>query len=186
MKIIISWSLSLLALFLCHSAFADHVEGHLHRDSSGVSIHLTTNHKSYKLTSVTTEVQEVIGRLGSFDFVRGQGQVRADQVVLETVDFIGLKNLLGAWSLAGGAFVTFKDFLNASYTIPDFFYPDRVEDYTYSLAPGESKAWRILVSNGSWVSVGYLEINKNKLKVQFVDLKTGNLKKPLEMTRAAP
>lgn len=173
-------------LTLASPAIAQQIEGHLHRTSSGLTIHLAKDHKTYKLTSLTAEVADVLARLENFDFVRGNGEIRADRIVIETIDFIGLRGLLGNWSLSGGAYMTFHDYLKASYTVPDFLYPDHVEQYTYSLAPGEGKPWRILVSNGTWVSVGYLEINKDKLKVQFVDLKTGQLKKALELTRKAP
>lgn len=176
----------LSVLFLSYAVIAAQIEGHLHRDSKGLSIHLTTDHKAYKLATFTTDVRDVVARLETYDFIRGQGEIRADQIVLETVDFIGLRSLLGNWSLAGGAYLTFHDFLKASYTVPDFFYPDLVESYTYSLAPGEGQPWRILVSNGTWVSVGYLEILNNKLKIQVVDLKTGHLKKAMELTRTTP
>lgn len=162
---------------------AEQIEGHLHRSNNELSIHLNKDNKTYRLASLTTDVKDVVARLENYDFVRGQGEIRNDQILLETIDFIGLRQLIGGWSLDGGSFLTFKDFLNATYSVPDFIFSKEVEQYTYSLAPGESKSWRILVSNGQWVSVGYLDLKKDRLKIQFIDIKTGQLKKPIELTR---
>ncbi len=164
-------------------AFAEQIEGHLHRDPSGLTIHLTKDHKIYRLASLTQEVVQTIDRLITYDFIRGQGEIRNDQILLETVDFIGLRKLIGSWSLKDGSFLTFDDFLSASFTIPDFIFPDKVADLSYSIGPGETDQWHIFFTNGVWIRHGVFEIRNSILKLRLYD-SHGALKKPIELTKS--
>lgn len=141
----------------------------------------------FEMRAATAEATRNLARLASQDFYQGQGEFSGNIFLVQTVDFVGLYDLLGPWhSKQDRALVTFEDFNTVSIFNPRTLGYDRVAVFGYSVAPDRGTGWKIFVSGAKSVSIASLRLDSNRLVLKFIDLETGAYEKPLELVRKNP
>jgi len=134
-----------------------------------------------KLRPVYQSVLNQLNKLKSGDIFQGIGNLRyldsGEQVVmLESIDFVGLRNLLGAWIASNLVVVDFVDFDQVKVLIPSAI---GLKTYllSYSLAPSHDSDWMIFLRDMDSVVLGSLRLTTHTALIEFIDPETAT--KPL-------
>lgn len=131
--------------------------------------------KNYTLYSADPEIREHINLLSQGDFIEGvASSIAAPRIFVESIDFVGLKKILGTWKTNKRVF-DFKDFNLLSIWSFDFTndFFSRKKNYTYSIIPGEGPDWQVFVADENQVVVGSLDFVDNIAILTIYDTKTG-------------
>ena len=186
-------ALTLLATTLAGLLFfvpaqAASVTGVVKINVEGRFLQIAGNPALFKIIPSTTEAVRNLDRLANNDFLKGQGEFRNGQFILQTVDFVGLYHLLGPWhSKSDRALVTFENYNTLSIFNPRTMGYDRVAVFDYSVAPDTgANHWKIFVSGSQSVSIASMRLEDNRMVLQFIDLETGAFEKPLVLIRRVP
>lgn len=182
--------LSLLATSLVASvALADTFDGRISiKDGQKYFTPSTTPNVVWKLDGLSDEVKTQLGSLQDGDFLSATGELtKLDQTAyVETVDFVGLKRILGRWVSKDGTSIVFKDFRSAEVEQqqPLPWNPDdeRKVDLVYTILPLKAADWSLLMSNRKTVRVGTLQIHDSDLTIQLVDQTTGKITEDISLS----
>jgi hypothetical protein len=169
------------------------IDGFVGRSAQGEYFFIASNFiKFYPLKSANAEVDSQLKRLGHMDAIHGTGSYtskNADgsggEVVLETIDFVGLNRLLGAWTSETYLF-NFKNFAEVSlYPAVGRLRPVGAGNMKYAIAPGDGTAWRIFFSNANQVVLASLNLmaQKQQAILTFYDVNTGAEKSSILLTK---
>lgn len=127
------------------------------------------NNTIFKLQAGSEEVDAQLNNLKSFDAVRGVGKiVNKKTLLLEYIDYVGLKKLLGNWKSVESLyyFSSFEDL-----TIHSISSCDTATQKTklkYILTPSIDSQWKLFVTNNKDVSVANLDfISDNEAQITF-------------------
>jgi hypothetical protein len=173
--------LSLGYFLLCVSFFwpsfvkAESIRGVLIRKSSdSVLVRLEGSSESpMALKPVYQNVLTQLNKLKSGDTLQGSGHFRGSEsgdrvVMLESIDFVGVRNLLGTWIARNSAVVDFIDFDRVRVLMPSAIGLKRYH-LTYSLAPSNESDWMIFLRDSESVVLGSLNLTKKRVVIDFVE-----------------
>ncbi len=142
-----------------------------------------------RVISDSRAITEALTELQNGDFLVGTGTTQAGctALKLESIDLVGLKNLLGAWRTAEWDVYDFKDFNNLllyslappnatmtatmTATMSAPFGPTRYLSYT--LAPEHGKRWSIFMADKQDVHIGTIEMTDTAVTLTLFDANTG-------------
>lgn len=112
---------------------------------------------------------------GDFAFITGRKQTK-NSFVVESIDFAGLKRLLGSWR--SQEFIwQFDSYSNISVININNMQKMENLSMNYSVAPNEDNSWTIFLSNPTFNRVGSLYIVNHLMIMQFDDPETGTSEK---------
>ncbi len=174
-------------------AFSDaaNLNGTISRLKSGIAFKNSTTQKKYLLTYKTTEIQKQINKLKELDFISVDGSIdEGHQTLLaNTVNYVGLKELLGRWNADDEFCYNFKTFTELAIyrkTLSDkcnynVLYLAR--EMTYTINPTTDN-WLVLISDskGSYVMDLVLK-SKNKAEINLYDPDTGDILKEIKLRK---
>jgi hypothetical protein len=115
------------------------------------------------LVSADREVESSLRRLSTGDFLLANGSLAPGRALIESIDAIGLKALLGRWRAASGDIFEFANFNRINLYFIDSrqgaagAYQSPVT-WSYTLSPCQGKKWAIFLGNDASVMMGELEI----------------------------
>lgn len=174
-------------LSLSSLAFATPINGFVKLENGIRYLQVADGDTRFELKSATEAVSRNIERLNENDYLQGQGDISDQTLTLNSLDFIGLAHLLGAWhSKQDRALVTFEDFTTVSIFNSRTLGFDRVSVLAYSIAPDLGNDWKFFISGNKSVSIASMRLQGDSLVLQFINLETGNFEKPLELVRTHP
>ena len=122
----------------------------------------------YELTTSNEAAMDSLLKLSEGDTITATGTKDPStcKIAVETIDYVGLKRLLGVW-YSKDAFVTILDFSVMS------FYPPSITDFTsgvnvgvepvnykYSVIPSEGKEWVLFLSDRRTTTFATLQFSK--------------------------
>jgi len=127
------------------------------------------------LKPVYQSVVAQLNKLKSGDIFQGIGHFRDSDagervLMLESLDFVGLRNLLGLWIASNSALVEFLDFDRVRVQIPSAMGLKRYH-LTYSLAPANESDWMIFVRDSESVILGSLKLSPRTAVIEFIESK---------------
>jgi hypothetical protein len=169
-------------------AFAlEDIDGFIGQNTNGEYYFISNNFiKSYTIILANAEVGAQLKRLGQLDAIHGRGSFASDdEIILETIDFVGLHRLLGAWTSETYLF-NFKNFADVS------LYPAMGRQRTvgagtmkYAISPGDGSVWKIFFSNANQVVLASLDLmtKKQQAILTFYDVQTGSEKSSILLTK---
>lgn len=144
----------------------------------------------YKIIPVTPDVQESLDRLASGDFIAGNGSLDTTnkKLSVESVDYVGLRKLLGPWVGAEGTMV-FKDFTTMRFTprFRDINMDSRLTNYQkefrYSITPSDGNEWGLFLSDDKNTTFATVEFTKNKVIMKIFESESGKIVRTLKLER---
>jgi len=148
------------------------IEGDIIKEYKVVNIQLSDK-KIYELKSAKRQTQLDISHLENGDHIIGLGGISQKEILLEDLEMVGVRRVLGSWSeYIQRKLFEFRDF----YTL-------RVRELTgepsqnlnYRLVPDRKNEWTIFLSNNSTVKVGTLKYSADFMKIELVDLESGQI-----------
>lgn len=172
-------------------AFAETVRGFVHTDAStkDISLLIRTAHEPYRVVASLPSVLAGLRNLKDGDFIIGSGTVKTTEklVVLDSLESVGLQELLGVWRTAEWQVFEFRDFnrLNLYKATPETYRPvglSKLREYAYVLAPEQGDRYSIFLSDDQSVHVGSLEVSATKVQMTVFDPDTGRVAESISLS----
>ena len=128
-----------------------------------------------EMRTLTAEGNKILERLEPGDFLEGSGSIVNQALVLDSIDFVALAELLGTWK-NGPYWISFKDFSNALVYLSSQATAKKPTPMQYSIVPGDNNSWRIFFSEQDKVISAVLTLNGDVADFHFFDQDSGNTK----------
>jgi len=144
----------------------------------------------YRINPATTNVQASLDRLGSGDFIAGNGSLDTinRKLTVASVDYVGLRKLLGPWTGPEGTML-FKDFTTMRFT-PRFRDIDMdsnlstyQKEFRYSITPSDGNEWGVFLSDEKSTTFATVEFTKNKVIMKIFESESGKIVRTLKLER---
>ncbi|WP_155722564.1 hypothetical protein ACLWBD_08180 [Bdellovibrio sp. HCB117] len=170
------------------------IEGTVYRDSKGVylSAYSDDNCKLYTIETKSEDAALSVRKLSNGDTVTASGLIdsKSCMAIIESVDYVGLKKLLGYWYSQEGI-ITVRDYNSLS------FYPINMNDfqngkdftqidpitYRYSVTPSDGKEWVLFLSDSTSTVFATILFNKNNATMRIYDSENGEIIKVLRLSK---
>lgn len=165
--------------FALHGA-TDTISGTLRKDANIFYLQQSNTGTVYRISSMSQDASEAFRNLDTGDYITGFGVLYTDllEAHVESLDYVGLKKLLGNW-YTGESFVRFATFTNLSvYPVFEGFFdllklfsilPNAKTDFRYSTAPYDGNRWAFFLSDSSATSLGTLEFTGDLAILRLYD-----------------
>jgi hypothetical protein len=175
----------LLVLLFAQSSWSETFVGLLVVKPEGYFVATSNNKSELPLRPSTNEVKEQLLKLKTRDLIFGNGDLINGTWVVSSIDFVGLRDLIGLWSTKD-AFVNFKDFSRVDFYInkPNNDKAPEKLNLTYSISPDIDGKWQIFFSSQSEVTLASLQFNsKTTASIMFYDSDTGQPSTQLDIKK---
>ncbi len=174
--------ISVALIFLASShAEALNINGYVVVDNGQYMIIERETARTYKIQPSNPDVKKSLFQLATFDGIRGQiSNKTEDTLILETIDFVSLRRLLGDWT-DETARVSFVDFARVSFDMSG-----NARHFYYALSPSQNNTYKIYLTDQSSVVLGSLNIDGFRTILEFYDSTTGQVAQRLELSKAPP
>lgn len=159
-----------------------------------ISIQLNNTQQVMTLQISSEQDKKLLRRLSTGDYIAFQGQksTKKNYLKLLSIDFIGLKKLLGTWTGDDGLCYNFTRFsqltvydqtFNRSCLVPttlDLVFP---KAFKYFITPNEGD-WDVLVGDSDvYYTAEFQFIGPNNISAQIFDTETGEIVSELNLWR---
>lgn len=170
------------------------VEGSVFRGIEGGLYVQLANKNTYELKAAKRHTLEDLNHLENGDHIIGLGQTNEKTIVLEELEMVGVKKIVGTWrDSTNRKQFRFLDFttLNITENITDnnaapYTKSNRVrsgEHLNYRLVPDKKNEWAFFLTSNSPAKTGTLKYNdRNQLIIQLLDLDTGQVNEEYFLT----
>lgn len=177
MKFLVTLFTISILIFCAHSQ-ALNLKGYVYVDEAGYSFIHTETLVASPIQPASSLIAHDLSKLKSFDSLVGSGYFTDNnRLVLESIDFVALRRLLGLWK-ANSAVVNFVD-----YTRVNFRLPNALTQYNYAMTPAPGNSWRIFFTDSSSVVLGAVAIEERTAKIEIYDPHTGEVSQRLELQK---
>lgn len=182
-----------LSLFASTVALsAQPVMGTVVREFPGFRLIGDQSCRRYIIETKTPEAANNLAKLSSGDNITATGFLDKGKctAVIESIDYVGLKKLLGHWYSSEGI-MSVRDFNSIRFypiKLNDFKNNDNYKsaapiDYRYSVTPTEGKEWILFLSDKRGTSFSTIQFNKETVTVKIYDSETGQITKTLRLAK---
>lgn len=187
MKILFAFLIVISSLLASSASWAVMVNARVRVKNQIRYLQVSPETPLYEIRPLTQEASRNLERLVDNDVLRGQGEFSGDLFLLQSLDFVGLSHLLGAWhSIQDQSMVTFEDYSTLSVLNPRTLGLNRMVVFDYSVAPDRGDQWRMFVTGTRNVAIANMQLQPTRMILQFINLETGALEPPLELVRKSP
>lgn len=146
----------------------------------------------YLIIQQNTDVSSSLRRLDKGDLISGHGSIDTinKKIRLESVDYVGLRKLLGPWISSDGLMI-FKDFSTMKYT-PRFSNareptPFQKSNYQrvfrYTLSPIEGEEWALFLSDNKSTTFATVTFRNRKIILKIYESESGKIIRTLKLER---
>lgn len=190
MKYIAFW----LATFSIQMTFGVQVfQGYLSKKNSSYYFSPANLDASYRVIPITLNVEKNLKRFENGDFIIGSGAVDTlhNKISIESVDYVGLRRLLGLWVGSDGVMI-FKDFSTMSFTPPFSGVEENKvgsnlnqyqKEFRYSMSPSDGNEWALFVSDTKGTSFATMEFSHKNVTMKIFESESGRIVRTLKLER---
>ena len=167
-------------------AIAANYEGIVKKSSEAVYLVDPSSGEKYLLTgSVALQANFKMLTSGDFVSVDGTRSTTKGTITAKSINYVGLKKLLGVWSTEDAFCYNFISYNNLIVTrkVNGQCTSNYPSEYTYLINP-QSRVWTVLISgeNNSYVGDLYLP-NSDTLEIDLYDSETGAILRQLSLRK---
>lgn len=175
-KVIIAFLLLFKAVFVC--AAEENFKGHI--EQIGPDTFLLVKEGRFSLYSADPVVRRQFQTLNTGDFLSGvASSIQENRIVVESIKFVGLRQLLGYWKSDFGLF-DFRDFSKLRIWLQeDSPALSHRGTYQYTMSPSNNdsaQVWNFLLADQNQVFSGFMRITHNTM---ILTLKKNSNQTPL-------
>lgn len=192
-----------IAVFLGFSSLALafevplNINGFVTLTNSGYLFIDSSTQKRFVLKPGNQSVSEDLKKLSNFDSITGKATAikggSEEVLLLDSIDFVGLRNLLGLWK-SRGTVLDFIDYNEVSFYFPSLRHqrygknkvPTKKASYRYSVSPTTSDSWRVFFASDESVVLGSLNIKGSKAVIEIYDVNTGEISETYSLEKVNP
>lgn len=176
-----------LVLFFFQTAIALQFDGDIVRVSGKNYIYLKSENKKYLLTGASPIVSMHLTKLNDGDFVSVEANKTANFTAMKvtTINYVGLRDLLGTWTAEDQFCFTFNSHTDFSIStqIGNTCLINQIDDYTYFINPN-SRQWVMLVAGKFNRLIGDLSIvGKRNVEIDLYNSETGAIVRHLSLKK---
>lgn len=185
----------LTSVFSTWAVAVQPVAGFIERKGQDIYLQANDACPSYRIETKSSDAQTALEKLSPGDHITATGIYDKDtcQASIESVDYVGLKRMLGTWISRQGV-ISVHDFntlsfypgsnteLKASRNYDDF-EPVKPVDYKYSVTPSDGKEWVLFLSDSESTTFATIQFSKEIAIMKIYDTDNGNVTKTLILTR---
>ncbi len=155
--------------------------------SDNENIYLIRKNFKLKVTTKDPQIAQVFKKLKNNDYISVEGEVISTDLVVSSITFVGLKELLGLWQSQHGTcfyftnytqFKTFTPQLNSGCSLKMISTINQEEtllDYKYVITPSKDR-WNIVISKEQDQYLAeYDNTNSMIKKLKIFDSETGEM-----------
>jgi hypothetical protein len=132
---------------------------------SNYKVELLTPSKRFSLFASNSLVARDLGKLSTGDYLQGYGDVRSSYISVESVDFVGLRSLIGRWQSDDDTILRIANFRQMQVFSPSRALPTSYDpplNVEYAITPQDSTFWSILMNTRSEVQTGAVRIDDDQ------------------------
>lgn len=182
-------ALAAVYLVMIPVAQASSVRGYIEVNAQSGELYLAIDEGQAPRRIVGREnVLTELSNLRTGDFLVARGEIEAlDYVVrIDTIESVGLKELIGPWSSVNFEVYEFEDFSRLNLYAPtkddSGVTLSKTAEFKYVLAPDQGSRYSIFLSDNRSVAVGTLEFKAQKVKLSVIDPKTGRASQNISLS----
>lgn len=146
----------------------------------------------YKVVVLNSEVEGSLKRLQKGDMISGEGSLDTinKKISITSIDYVGIRRLLGPWSSAKDGTLIFKDFSTLRFiprlreslhSAADF--SKQATEYRYSISPSEGLEWTLFLSDDKSTTFATLEFSLTKVTIKIFESDSGKVVRTLKLER---
>ena len=139
--------------------------------------------RRFTIKPTKVDTQESLKKLKNLDFFQGQGDFSGDDLLLDTIDFVGLRRLLGLWTADSSAIMDFQNYSKVVVYRSPILPSTSKSLLQYSIAPSSGTDWKIFFTDDKDVLLASLVLQDARASLKFFDLQSGEVVKTVEMSR---
>lgn len=156
------------------------INGYITKSRGLVYFYSAEPSKPVVLSAGSQNVADVLSKLNSYDALRGTAESTPKGLILQSIDFVGLKRLIGRWEhpQAGMTFRSFTDvsiYTNAGNPMVSY------GNYKYAITPGTGNNWNIFFTDENQVVLSSIAIRGDDRAVMTVYDSAGAIKGTLPL-----
>lgn len=173
-------------LALTMHARAANIAGYLSKDATNTYIRIDQGNP-YRIINSNDDISEYLKGLNSGDLLSGAGEwsPQNPEITIQSIDFVGVRRLIGAWVTPNQQVYKFKDFYTLNIETPVIYAPSRNEitqnknlhrkkkitskAYSYSLTPHSADTWFIYITDEITTQVALLELKDKTAQITPLD-----------------
>lgn len=187
--------LFVLSLIVSSSAFsAQQVTGRIERigSRSFLKTSIADACNVYQLESNSEEASGSIHKLSTGDSLTASGVINNTSctVYIDSVDYVGLKDLLGYWYGKDG-YVKVRDFTSISVysdqlgNLKRNNSPARMDsiEFRYSITPSNGKEWVLFLSTAESTTFATIDLQKKSAVIKIFDSENGSLVRTINLSK---
>lgn len=168
------------------------IVGTVERGDTAVFLQTGSRCTRYSIITKSADASINLNKLSTGDSLTATGHLNDEKCVaiVESVDYVGLKKMLGHWYSKDGI-ISVKDFSLMS------FYPVGFKDfkngniysvinpinYLYSVTPSNGREWVLFLSDSKSTTFATIQFLGNTATLRVYDSDTGAIKKTLYMSK---
>lgn len=174
----------LLTSLQAWAVFDFRIEGRIVRENNQLSVQMAD--LTYRLTSEDATNSKILDKMISGDWIVGLGELNSETktISVRTVEFVGLKNLLGLWQ-SQNQYFNFKDFTNLYLYFNLDGEGKRMtrKSVQYTMAPGSGTEWKIFIVDEKYITLSSLRIDGNSATLTLFNSDTGEVAGQVHMKK---
>lgn len=164
-------------------------------DSSGPSLIINNKNAActrYMIETKSEETAKNLSKLSTGDSITASGFLDNEScnAVIQSVDYVGLKKLIGSWYSSEGLIVVHSHNTLTFYTAHGDTFPAQptlssiiTTEYRYSLTPSDGQDWVLFLSDNSKTIFATIRLIKGIAILKFYDSETGQATKTLTLSK---
>lgn len=168
------------------------ISGTVERDISGTYLRADSACVRYLVISTNSDTELSLRKLSTGDTLTASGKLSADNCTasIESIDFVGLKKMLGYWHSSDGL-ISVQDFTSLSYypiNLKDFqngrtYAEVQPVNYRYSITPTSGKEWVLFLSDRNSTTFATIRFSKSRATMRIYDSENGNITRTLRLNK---
>lgn len=179
-------------VFASTAISAPPISGTIERDTTGIYLRVNDKCPRYLISSKSEDASQSIRKLSNGDTITATGLLDLETctAVVETIDYVGLKKMLGYWYSEQGI-MTVRDYTSLSFypinirglqQSSDFRTADPI-NYRYSVTPSEGREWVVFLSDDTSTTFATIQFKNDNATMKIYDSENGNVKKTLRLSK---
>ena len=183
------WCAFSLVSILALRAHADTVRGFIRSQADGtVFIEVDPSQPKYRIVASNSTMTVDLMALKVGDYVIARGSLSpGDQTAhLDSIESLGLQEILGSWQADSERVFEFKDFtrLNLYRSLHDSSGTTlaKTKQFDYVIAPDSGARYSIFLSDNTSVHVGSVEFLSDTVQLTILDPKTGSVAENISLS----
>jgi hypothetical protein len=159
--------------------------GFLVRQGNVSVLHEERSGKKLRVIATSLESQKALALLKKDDYIVGYGSLRGpSELGLDTVEYVGLRKLLGFWIEPGQTIFNFENFKQVSVVnLNQNLERLLKKNYDYIVAPGDENSWKIFLSDENSVRLARLILARDVMSLELYDSDTGEVVQKMTLRR---